>query len=98
MRAPDADFYYCVRDRESDPFVARLETLCAQLPSLRLKVISSARQQRLSAAMLDDRARKEAVTEVWFCGPRGLADSLRKGLHEMGVSRFRFHQEAFEMR
>lgn len=97
-QAPEADFYYCVRDRESDPFVARLETLCAQLPSLRLQVISSAHQQTLSAAMLDDRARKEAVTEVWFCGPRGLADSLRKGLHEMGVSRFRFHQEAFEMR
>ncbi len=78
-QAPDADFYYCVRDRESDPFVARLETLCAQLPSLRLQVISSAHEQKLSAAMLDDRARKEAVTEVWFCGPRVWPTACARG-------------------
>ncbi|HRP25974.1 MAG TPA: ferric reductase-like transmembrane domain-containing protein [Thauera sp.] len=97
-QAPEADLYYCVRDRDSDPFVARLEALCAPLPSLRLQVISSARNERLSAAALGNRTRAGAVTEVWFCGPQGLADSLRKGLGKMAAARFRFHQEAFEMR
>ena len=97
-QAPDADLYYCVRDRDSDPFVARLEALCAQLPALRLQVISSARDESLSAATLSDRAGTDAVTEVWYCGPQGLADKLHKGLRQMGAARFRFHQEAFEMR
>lgn len=40
--------------------------------------------------------------EVWFCGPQGLADMLRKGLQSGLQSAWpgglRFHHEAFEMR
>ncbi len=97
-QAPDADLYYCVRDRDSDPFVARVEGLCARLPSLRLHVFSSAHNEHLSALTLGNRPQRGAVTEVWFCGPLGLARTLRKGLREMGRARYRFHQEAFELR
>lgn len=99
--APVADLYYCVRDRDADPFVDRIERLCARLPSLRLHVISSAHREVLNATALGERMRKRAdgaVTDIWFCGPQGLADSLRRGLRECGKARFRFHQEAFEMR
>lgn len=102
-QAPDVDFYYCVRDRAADPFVARLEILCAALPSVRLHVISSMHNESLSAEVLGaevlgDRAGKKEVLEVWFCGPQGLAERLRQGLRDMGAAGIRFHQEAFEMR
>jgi predicted ferric reductase len=45
--------------------------------------------------LTDDR---RTQAEVWFCGPRGLADALRKGMKESWNGRLRFHQEAFEMR
>lgn len=96
--APEADLYYCVRDRDADPFVARLESLCAQLPSVRLQVLSSGHNENLNAAMLGERMRSRGAADVWFCGPQGLADTLRKGLRDKGLTGIRFHQEAFEMR
>lgn len=93
-----ADLHYCTRDRKSDPFVGRLESLCAALPGIRLHVHGSRQGEVLSAdAMLaaKDPARP---TEVWFCGPRGLADTLRKSLLATLHGKLRFHQEAFEMR
>lgn len=97
-RAPEVDFYYSVREHATDPFVARLEALCANLPAVRLHVISGARNERLTAATLRDRQRAGSAPEIWFCGPRGLASSLREGLRALGMGGARFHQEAFEMR
>ena len=39
-----------------------------------------------------------AVTLFWFCGPQGLADSLRRDLRRQGMPLRLFHQEAFRMR
>lgn len=97
--APRVDFHYCVRNRDTDPFVARIEALCSRLPSIGLRIHSSDRDPALHAGAL------AAVTgasdtqriDIWFCGPSGFGDSLREGLKSLG-SRLRFHQEAFEMR
>jgi len=97
-QAPDVDFYYSVRHRESDPFVSRIQTLCATLPTVRLHVMSSARNEGLTAATLRDRHGGGKTPEIWFCGPQGLADKLRQGLRALGMGGVRFHQEAFEMR
>lgn len=91
--APAADLHYCTRDRAGDGFVARLEALCAALPGVRLHVHAAAEGARLSAATLA----AERHAEIWFCGPAGLAASLRQGLRALGWTP-RFHQEAFEMR
>ncbi len=91
--APTAELHYCTRDRDSDPFVARLEGLCATLPSISLKVHGASQGDTLTAQGLSG----SSNAEIWFCGPRGLAASLRDGLRQIG-SRARFHQEAFEMR
>jgi predicted ferric reductase len=96
--APVADFYYCTRRRDGDPFVARLESLCAALPTIRLHVVSADRDRRLTAAVLHARHAGKRRPEIWFCGPRPFAESLRDGLRELGMGRVRFHQEAFELR
>ncbi|HRD90318.1 MAG TPA: ferric reductase-like transmembrane domain-containing protein [Accumulibacter sp.] len=91
--APVAELHYCTRDSATDPFVGRLQALCAHLPSVRLTVHDASAGDRLQAAALSD----AASGEVWFCGPSGLADTLRAELARLG-RRPRFHQEAFEMR
>ncbi len=94
--AAQADLYYCTRSAAGDPFVTRLEALCADLPGVRLHVHDSATAGIPDAGMLGLSAGERA--EVWFCGPRGLAGHLRDGLARLGVRDLRFHQEAFEMR
>jgi predicted ferric reductase len=92
------DLHYSTRNRETDPFVERLETLCADLPGVALHIYDSQAGSTLSAehlASLHDGLRK---TEVWFCGPRAFAKRLRTGLTRAWRGRLRFHQEAFEMR
>ena len=96
-QAPNVDFYYCIRHRDADPFVERMETLCANLPTIRLHVLSSDLNDKLTAETLMERHGSRRA-EIWFCGPRGLADALRAGLRGLGMGRIRFHREAFEMR
>ncbi|MBW7901546.1 MAG: ferric reductase-like transmembrane domain-containing protein [Rhodocyclaceae bacterium] len=91
--APAADLHYCTRERAGDGFVARLEALCAGLPGVRLHVHADDGGGRLDAAALGADRR----SEIWFCGPTGLADALRAGLRRLGLAP-RFHREAFEMR
>jgi predicted ferric reductase len=90
---PVAELHYCTRDQAVDGFVPRLEALCSTLPGIRLHIHDAGHGDLLKAESL-------AVaknTEIWFCGPSGLADALRNGIHAMGWQP-RFHQEAFEMR
>ncbi len=91
--APTAEMHYCTRDRDGDSFVPRLQTLCARLPGVQLHIHSARQGAALGAAAL----RGTQKTEIWFCGPSGLADSLRSGLHALGAQP-RFHQETFELR
>ena len=91
-----ADLHYCTRDRDADPMVGRLQTLCAALPKVALTIHSAGHGDLLSATSLKLTAGEQA--DVWFCGPRGLADALKKGLKKSWNGRWRFHQEAFEMR
>lgn len=96
--APEAELHYCTRDRASDPFVPRLATLCATLPGVRLQVHGALQGEVLTVASLAARPRGAQRAEVWFCGPQGLARSLKAGLQAAWPGRLRFHQEAFEMR
>lgn len=96
--APDADLYYCTRDRENDAFVARLEELCSSLPAIRLHVHGARQGEILSAEALKSSSPINKSTEIWFCGPQGLAAKLKEGLLGSWNGRVRFHQEAFEMR
>lgn len=96
--APAADLHYCTRERDTDSFVPRLESLCAALPSIRLHVHGARRGEALTADALGAAPGGASQAEVWFCGPPGLADSLKEELMNVWGGRLRFHQEAFEMR
>lgn len=95
--APRADFHYCVRNRDTDPFVPRIEALCRRLPSIGLHVHSADRDPPLHASALAAAAGDDRV-DIWFCGPSGFAEALREGLRTLGLAGARFHQEAFQMR
>jgi len=88
--APAAELHYCTRDRDSDAFVTRLQELCARLPAVHLQVHDRRHGDALAAWNPGD----ARGAEVWFCGPAGLARTIRKILPH----RLRFHQEAFAMR
>ena len=96
--APEADLHYCTRDRDSDPFVTELRVMCADLPGVRLHVHGSAQGELLDANRLLADSGPGETAEIWFCGPGGLADSLRRGIAGIGRKRLSFHQEAFVMR
>lgn len=97
-QAPDADLYYCVRNRDDDAFVGRLEALTRTLPSVRLHVVESQHGERLDARRLGAHAPGSAPSAVWFCGPRGLLDALRRELAAAGLTGIRIRHEAFDMR
>ena len=94
--AREADLHYCTRDRDADSMVGRLQTLCAALPGISLSIHSARHGEVLTAASL--KLADERKAEVWFCGPNGLAEALKKSLATSWNGRWRFHQEAFEMR
>ncbi|WP_428827532.1 ferric reductase-like transmembrane domain-containing protein [Azonexus sp. IMCC34842] len=96
--AVSADLHYCIRQRANDPFVERLEALCAGLPGVRLHVHAADQGQRLDATGLMQGKDPAQRSEVWFCGPAGLADGLKAALHRLWSGRLAFHQEAFVMR
>lgn len=96
--APEVELHYCTRDRDSDPFVPRLQALCAALPAVRLQVHGALQGQVLQPATLQASLRGSQRAELWFCGPQGLAQALRTGLAQAWPGRLRMHQEAFEMR
>jgi predicted ferric reductase len=93
-----ADLHYCTRDRANDPFVARLEASCAAVPGIRLHIHGAQQGETLSAADVAAAQAGSRRSEIWFCGPQGLAEKLKHELGLIGQGRFRFHQEAFEMR
>lgn len=95
---PAVDLHYCTRDRIHDPYVARLATLCQNLPGIRLQVHGSRQGEALQSATLAAGLEATGLAEVWFCGPQGLADSLQNGLRDPERNRFTFHQEAFALR
>jgi predicted ferric reductase len=97
-KTPSADLHYCTRNSDDDPFVARLQQLCARLPAIRLHIHDAGRGEVLSSDTVALRLRAAKRAEVWICGPRGLARSLEDGLRRTLRGRLRFRQEAFELR
>lgn len=96
--APAAELHYCTGDRDVDPFVTRIESLCAPLLGIRLQVHGLRQGEELTADQLASGKDRSRPAEVWFCGPQGFAEALRAGLRAAWRGRLTFHQEAFVLR
>ena len=66
--------------------------------AIRLHIHGAQQGETLSAADVAAAQAGSRRSEIWFCGPQGLAEKLKQELGRIGQGRFSFHQEAFEMR
>ncbi len=93
------DLFFCVKSRQSAPHIAELETMATAKPNLRLHVIASDENMRLSADGIADLVGERLQqSKVSFCGPVPLREALQTGLRRHGVTPRNFHFEEFEFR
>lgn len=91
--------YYCVADRDTAMYIETLKSIAEKIEQFEWVLVVSGEDKRLSAEQIaNDLAGKLADTEVYFCGPVAMRDSLQSGLTERGLTRGAFHFEAFEIR
>ena len=70
----------------------------AQAAGIRLHVLVSERDGRLSGERLRAEVPGWREASVWFCGPAGFGQALRADLVAQGLPDDAFHQELFQMR
>lgn len=87
----EVDFYYCVRNARQAAGIAEISAACAD-SKIRLHLIESDAGAQLNAIELPE------VDDVWFCGPQGFGEALRRGLAARAGATPTFHHEAFSMR
>ena len=70
----------------------------AQAANVRLHVFWDERDGRLDAERIRQTVPDWRDADVWFCGPAGFGQALKRDLTALGLPGARFHQELFEMR
>jgi len=91
------DFWYCAATAENAAFPTNLAQLCAE-SGVSLHVMVAERQETLTVEVIRDRVGNLADVAVLFCGPRGFADCVLRGLKRHGFDERNFHYDAFGMR
>lgn len=81
-----------------DPHAIGLLENDAKAAKVRLHVLWDERDGRLNVARITELVPGWQDADIWFCGPAGFGQALKKDLIAMGFSENRFHQELFEMR
>lgn len=92
----EIDLFYSTAEPDQE-FIKRLEQL-AQQAGVRLHLIISGRNERLTPDRLRELVPQWRDASVWFCGPAGFGHALREGLVAQGFDVENFHQELFDMR
>jgi len=95
---PNIQMHYSTHDGRIDPMVARLQYLCDKLPNITLLIYDSQKGQKITSQNLLIHDAQKKVTEIWYCGPNGLAKHLKIGLKKITSGSLHFHQEAFKLR
>ncbi|NYZ15668.1 ferric reductase [Azospirillum sp. RWY-5-1] len=91
------DFFHTTRDYDEEA-IARL-TADAAAAGVRLHVLVDGRDGRLDGERIRKTVPEWRDTSVWFCGPAGFGQALRRDLAVRGMPvDQRFHQELFAMR
>ncbi|MDF1855844.1 ferric reductase-like transmembrane domain-containing protein [Pseudooceanicola sp.] len=90
------DLIHCVPEIAPEP-QALLEA-DATAAGARLHLIRDKEDGRLTGARLREMLPDWAAASIWFCGPAGFGESLRRDLVANGLRPADFHQELFNMR
>ena len=98
-KSPPIHFYYCVSDASNAAHLQDFENVVKRLPDFHFHLIETKREGRLTINKIESTL-GEAMSEVtvYYCGPKGLRDSLQKGFIDGGLSPRKFKYEEFEIR
>lgn len=92
----EVDLFHCTSDVDEEVF-ERLK-VDAAAAGIRLHLVISGIDERLTAKQLMAMIPGWKRASVWFCGPAQFGRSLKKDLVAGGLSSDNYHQELFEMR
>nr|MBS0021308.1 ferric reductase [Gammaproteobacteria bacterium] len=97
FRPPQIDLFHSTADVDEDA-IAKL-TADAAAAGIRLHVLVTARDGRLSGERTRAAVPDWRDASIWFCGPAGFGAALRRDFSAQGLPlEDRFHQELFAMR
>ena len=71
---------------------------CADLAGIHLHIAVAGKNPRLTTDRICALVSDWKNASVWFCGPAGFGQALRRGFAEKGLPADHFHQELFDMR
>lgn len=96
---PRADLFYCTSTADNVPFLPELTAAAQRHPALRLHLVHSRDQGRLTVRKIQAAAGPLTPdTHVFLCGPTAMVENLSIDLRRHGVSRHRLHAEHFALR
>jgi predicted ferric reductase len=95
--AHDVDFFYTAEGQA--PFADEICGIAERHPSLRVHLIDTATQGRLTAELVLATVGPPANRlSVYMCGPQGMLRRFQSDLQRAGVRRSRIHREYFDWR
>jgi predicted ferric reductase len=94
----NVDFYYAVRQEGDALYVDELDAAVARHPSLRMHIVCSDRDGRLSADDVLPEGAAGMQRWIFMCGPPPMMRALDKGFRRLGVPAGRIRWEQFEVR
>lgn len=95
-RGQDINLFHSTADIDQDALARLVED--ARAADVRLQIIDG-KQGRLTGQRIRDEVPGWREASIWFCGPVGFADALRRDFAAQGFPvEQRFHHELFQMR
>lgn len=91
------DFFYSFKDEKEAAYVDELKKL-ANNENLKLHLINTKTQGRLTVNEICKYAKFEDTTDVYFCGPRPMRESLRKQFESSSLKVGQFNFEHFQFK
>lgn len=94
--APEVDLFYST-SMPDEGFITRIRQI-ATAARVRLHVLVAGKEGRLDAEQIRKQVPNWKNGDVWFCGPAGFGQTLRRDFTASGLATADFHQELFDMR
>ncbi len=92
----EIDFFYTSNEMD-ETLIGKLKKGAGEA-KIHLHLIQPAKDGRLDFKRICELVPKWQLADIWFCGPAGFGEALKKDAIANGMSTDDFHQELFEMR